>query len=92
MQFGRGRNPPPLRTQRLLAAGFEHEHEDDYGGPLETSFSCYLIKLIEVPAFDCSQLIAGGFSIGERLIGGSKPDARERLRDYLRKYYEIIRR
>ena len=29
---------------------------------------------------------------GGRLIGGSKLDARERLCDYLRKYYEIIRR
>jgi hypothetical protein len=34
------------------------------GAPQETSFSCYLSNLIEVRYFDCSQLIAGGFSMG----------------------------
>src|SRR6516165_3179461 len=54
----------------------------------EGSFSCYLLNLIDSGFFDCSQLFAGGLSMGGvRLIDGSKPDARERLRDYLRKHY-----
>jgi cold-inducible RNA-binding protein len=32
------------------------------------SFPCYLLNLIEVPVFDCSQLIAGGFSMGGALL------------------------
>jgi hypothetical protein len=75
----------------LFARAVPSRKSLSWDGPREISFSCYLLNLTEVRVFDRSQLIAGGFSMGEGLIGGSKPDARERLCNYLRKYYEIIR-